>query len=137
MIVKSLEFKNININNVKKFLDTHPKTQLFSAKCFKGKKHILHCVNECLKTFASGRNISKSMQMEFLLFLTGTRQIKKAIKEVEVSKNSIFVAWGDNAEKDYRELKRNFDFKIKKLPKVNKEEELRAIEKSSLLVLKM
>ncbi len=135
MIVKTVKFKNLDMNAVKRFLEQHPETQLFSAKCFHGEKHVLHCVNECLKAFASDENIAKTKQVEFLLFLTGTRQIKKALQKATPEEQSIFTAWGKHAARDFEELRKQFSITIKPLPRVGKEEQLRAIERSSLFKL--
>ncbi len=135
MIVKAVEFKKLDKDGVFEFLSGHPKTQVFSLKCFKGKNHLIHSVNQTLKAFSSKTNISSKEEIEFLLRLTANRQINKALKQAEPSKRSVFVSWSNNAEKVFEEFKKTFKFKVIPLPSVPFEEELKAIEDSAVFWL--
>lgn len=58
------------------------------ARAVAGIRHLHACILNSLKGFAQKNNISKSLNVEILLYLSGYRQISKAIKRCGVSKTT-------------------------------------------------
>ena len=131
MIIKKVLFKDIPQNELISFLEKHPKTQVVNADLVFGQKHVLHCVQQLLKAFAQGRNLSKSEEMEFLLVISGNKQINKAINLIRVENKAVFVSWSDAAERTYDEFRNAFSFEETKMDDFSDEEIKRAIEKSA------
>jgi len=109
IIVKSITFKSFDFEQVKSFLDENRRTQIVSASSVFGKKHALHSVNQTLKAFAAGRNLARREEMEFLLRLSGMRQIERALAQCAPTKRSVFISWAENAGKVYAAFMRRFD----------------------------
>jgi len=106
MIIKGIEF--LSETDFSEFLDKHKKTQLFDAPLFVSKRHTEHCIQQALKAFAQKRNISKSAQLEFLLCLTGEKQVRKALEKAKVKgKKGVFVCWNNS----WNTFKKQFQFK--------------------------
>ena len=105
MIIKGLEF--LEKVNFAQFLDNHKKTQIFDMSLFVSKRHIEHCIQQALKAFAQKRNISKSVEMEFLLCITGEKQVSKALKKAVGGKKIVFVSW----DSSWNDFKKQFQFK--------------------------
>ena len=122
MIIKGLEFSKSY--DFAKFLDKHKKTQIFDMSLFVSKRHIEHCAQQALKAFVQNRNISKSVEMEFLLCLTGEKQVKNALKKAQVKKKGVFVSW----DSSWNEFKQQFKFKEIQL---KDKPDLDAIQKSA------
>ncbi len=131
MIIKKVLFKDIPQNELISFLEKHPKTQVVNADLVFGQKHVLHCVVQLLKAFAQGRNLSKSEEMEFLLVISGEKQINKAIERIKIENKGIFVSWSDDAENIYNEFKKVFSFEESELDDFPDEDVKKAIEKSA------
>jgi len=106
MIIKGIEF--LGKCDISKFLDKYKKTQIFDVSLFISKRHIEHCIQQALKAFAQKRNISRSVQLEFLLCLTAEKQVKKALEKAQITgKKAVFVSW----DKDWNAFKKEFQFK--------------------------
>ena len=58
--------------------------QFLDSRCVAGIDHLLFSAVNALRAFENGNNISKKLAIEFLLFVSGQRQIKKAISMVGV-----------------------------------------------------
>ena len=59
--------------------------QLFDLDRIAGSRHLLLATFNALKSYESKRRISRSLGMEVLLFISGTRQISEAIKRVGIT----------------------------------------------------
>jgi len=59
--------------------------QLFDLDSVAGSRHLLLATFNALKSYESKRRISRSLGMEVLLFISGTRQISEAIKRVGIT----------------------------------------------------
>ena len=58
--------------------------QFLDSRSVAGMGHLLFSAVNALRAFENGNNISKKLGVEFLLFVSGQRQIKKAISMVGV-----------------------------------------------------
>jgi len=63
-------------------------TQLFDIKGIAGREHLRFAVLNALKAWMSGKQLASSAAVEVLLYASGQRQIKNAIKALGVSSNS-------------------------------------------------
>ena len=93
--VKITGFKNIKIENIKEFVrkirqEIPPKTwiQFFDASVVATRQHPFFALLNAKLAFRNHKNISKSIQMETLLFSSGQHQINKAIKKIGINVNS-------------------------------------------------
>jgi KEOPS complex subunit Cgi121 len=59
--------------------------QFFNADMILGEEHILSAYEHAKRAFATNRNISQSLAMEILIYVSGEPQIASAIKKVGVS----------------------------------------------------
>lgn len=59
--------------------------QLFDLDRIAGSRHILLATFNAVKSYESKRRISRSLGMEILLFVSGTRQISEAVKRVGIT----------------------------------------------------
>jgi tRNA threonylcarbamoyladenosine modification (KEOPS) complex Cgi121 subunit len=109
VVVKGVVFKNFDLTQIKNFLHENPKTQIVSVGSVCGKKHALHSINQTLKAFAAQRNLAKQEEIEFLLRLSGQRQIERALCACTPKKRSVFISWSGKAQSVYSTLKREFD----------------------------
>lgn len=76
--------------------------QLLSPRCLAGFDHIYFASLNALKAFKQGRNISRSLAMELVVYASAQRQIEKAIRYlgVENSEGSVvIVALGPDRER--------------------------------------
>ncbi|MBS7634709.1 hypothetical protein KEJ34_04345 [Candidatus Bathyarchaeota archaeon] len=79
-------FKNIKIDNVDslfsfiKGISRNCHVQILDAALVAGFEHIYFAVLNALKSFKTGINVSRSLEVEVLLFASGQNQIKKAIE---------------------------------------------------------
>jgi len=110
--------------------------QFVDPKKVFGEKHILHCILLTERAFRNGTNVASSPEIEFLLRLSGTRQINKAIKQLSPGSEALVVVFGENAKKCYENTKEQIGwteikgFKLKSQP-----EEKDAMERAVLLNL--
>ncbi len=92
-------FAGVKVGNEKDFMvklrDAVPKgveVQFFDADLVATWQHLYFAVLNALMAFRSGRNISKSVAVEVVLFASAQRQIKKAIDHIGVKCSSVNVA---------------------------------------------
>lgn len=92
-------FSGVTIGNEKEFVPhvrcRMPKgveLQFFDASMVATWQHLFFAVLNALVAFKNGRNISKSLAVEIMLYASGQRQIKKAIERVGVKAKSKEVA---------------------------------------------
>jgi KEOPS complex subunit Cgi121 len=86
--LKDVRIKNIQVlfnfrRKIKKCL-----VQFFRAELIAGYDHLYFAILNALKTFENKTNISKKLEVEILLFLSGQHQIKKAIHLLGIGPNS-------------------------------------------------
>jgi KEOPS complex subunit Cgi121 len=58
---------------------------LIDAQAVAGIKHLKACILNSIKAFTQKNQISKSLNVEILLYLSGYRQISKAIERIGIS----------------------------------------------------
>lgn len=92
-------FRNVKIKDVEDFVKAARKEtpqsnriQFFDAKLVATWQHLYFAVLNALLSFKNGRNISKSVAMEVLLYASAQRQIRKAIQLMGVKCDSANVA---------------------------------------------
>ena len=126
MIIKKVLVNDATHNRLMDFLKNHPKTQLVKANLLMGRKHSINCVQQVLKAFAQGRNLSKSEELELILVISGERQILKALEIAKPDKEIAFISWN---EKDiWSDFIKEFDVEERE---IEESSDLSAIEKSS------
>ena len=135
MIVKAVAFNKLDEKKLLEFISANERVQVVPLLFFKGERHAVHSINQTLKAFAQGENISKTQGIEFLLRFLGERQIKKAVSFSRPSEKSLFVCWADDADSVFKKFSEIFDFKELKLPVVSLEDEKKAIEKTAVFFL--
>jgi tRNA threonylcarbamoyladenosine modification (KEOPS) complex Cgi121 subunit len=101
-------YRNVKIKDAKELLNTvrgeaiqDVEVQFFDADLVASWNHLYFAVLNALMTLRSGRNISKSLAVEVILYASAQRQIKKAIELIGVkncSKNVAVVILGANAD---------------------------------------
>lgn len=90
--------KDVNFGNIKELFDEIDKLkddyfyQIFDANAIGGIEHLYFAAVNALKAFDQGLNISKRFSLEFLLYVSGQRQISKAIEMVGVKSETKEVA---------------------------------------------
>lgn len=131
MIFKPVLVKKFTEDEIIAFVGKNEQTQIMPLSLFKGEKHIISSINQTLKAFADGENISRNQSIEFLLRFLGERQISKISGRMNYSNELLFVSWADNADRIYLDFVKKFGAVDTKLPKVDKETELNAIQKSA------
>lgn len=108
-----LGFKEVRILSVKNFLNkVRKKTnniplQIFDANCIAGEKHILFATLNALNAFKQNRNISKSIEVEILIYASGQRQITKALEMIGLKEDTseIAVAFITTKENEIKRIK--------------------------------
>jgi tRNA threonylcarbamoyladenosine modification (KEOPS) complex Cgi121 subunit len=92
-------FRNIMIGNAKEFLKAVLKVkrqrvwvQFFDAELVATWQHLHFAVLNALLAFKNERNISKSVEMEIVLYASAQRQIRRAIEFIGVKCDSANVA---------------------------------------------
>ncbi|MBS3815507.1 MAG: hypothetical protein KGY45_02965 [Hadesarchaea archaeon] len=77
------------IKKIKEISESHNVTsQVFDAECIAGKKHIIHSTRLALKAIESGNNFAESPDIELACWISGTRQINKALKNVGIREDT-------------------------------------------------
>lgn len=130
IIVKAIEFKKFDLDSILDFLKHKRKTQVVDYGCVYGRIHALHSVFQTLKAFRNNENISNKEEIEFLLRLSGKRQIGKALEYCKPKKKSIFISW--DKKNVFEEFRKNFDFREIELQKISKEGVKDALERSAV-----
>ncbi len=115
------------------------KAQILDADVVCGKEHIEVAYEHAKRAFEEGRNKSKSIEMELMLYASGKRQIKEAIEFIGAKEkgNYVFIFFNvdeNKARKFVEDLGMKIDDSviqpsIKKLKKFVSEEELKTIDK--------
>lgn len=92
-------FRNVRISDAEEFVKAvgkekhqHVWVQFFDAELVATWQHLHFAVLNALLAFKNGRNISKSVAMEAMLYASAQRQIKKAIGLIGVKCGSANVA---------------------------------------------
>ena len=88
--VKILSVKNF-LNKVRKKTNNIP-LQIFDANCIAGEKHVLFATLNALNAFKQKRNVSKSIEVEILIYASGQRQIAKAIEMIGLKEETSEIA---------------------------------------------
>lgn len=135
VLIKGIEFEKLDSDRLMDFLSENKKTQVVDAKCFFGEKHVIHSILQTLKAFRDKSNISKSEELEFLVRLSGQRQIKNALSICKPRKKVVFVSWNKNDKKIFSKLKKEFKVKARVLKEPDKESQKDAIEKTATFYL--
>jgi KEOPS complex subunit Cgi121 len=101
-------FRNAGIKDTEEFMKTARKqlpektwVQFFDAELVASWQHLYFAVLNALLAFKNGRNISKTVAMEVMLYASAQRQISKAIQLIGVKRDSTNVAVaiiGENTE---------------------------------------
>ncbi len=74
-----------------------------------GEKHVLHCIVLTDKAFKNGKNIAKNPQIELLLRLAGTGQVRRAMALLKPNDTAVLIAFGKNASKNYSSALKELD----------------------------
>ena len=91
-------FRNVQIDDVNKFLENFRKQnkgtpiQFFDAKHVAGSQHLYFAALNALNAFEKGRNISNNLAVEVLLYASAQRQITKAVEMLGLEQDSSEVA---------------------------------------------
>ena len=101
-------FRNVGIRDAEEFVKAARKElpqktwiQFFDAELVSTWQHLYFAVLNALLAFTNGRNISKTVAMEVMLYASAQRQIRKAIQLIGVKRASANVAVviiGENPE---------------------------------------
>jgi tRNA threonylcarbamoyladenosine modification (KEOPS) complex Cgi121 subunit len=101
-------FKSIRIRNKEEFLkkihkekQSNVEIQFFDAKSVATWQHLYFALLNALTAFKNGENISKSLEMETMIYASAQRQIRKAIKLIGIGNDASEVALlivGDDSE---------------------------------------
>ncbi len=102
---------------------------LVNPRCIKGPRHALSCIMTAIDSHLSGTGIARDLAMEFLVRLTGKRQINKAMECLlpREAGGRVVLVWIS------QEPVPSLDFEETVIPQASKEEELEAIERRLLL----
>jgi tRNA threonylcarbamoyladenosine modification (KEOPS) complex Cgi121 subunit len=85
-----LGFKEVKLGEINTFVDeikvklSPAKAQVFDADRIAGSPHLFFALLNALNAIKQGRSISKTLEIEVLLYASGQRQIDKAIRIVGV-----------------------------------------------------
>ena len=79
--------------------------QLFDPSAVRGKMHLVASYLNAIESFRDGRNNSKSVSMEMLLYVSFTRQIGEAISIAGAKTNNDFIIFS-NSKKAYSMISR-------------------------------
>lgn len=88
--ISILGFKNVRVDHVEDFLEkvktgiTPATAQIVDASYIAGKPHLLFAFLNAKKSFEEGLAISENLEMETLLYASGSRQISRAIEMLGV-----------------------------------------------------
>ena len=92
-----LGFSNVKIEDPNSLLEqfrTEIKTpiQFFDARFVAGKQHLYFAAVNALNAFIKKTNISNNLAVETLLYASGQRQIKKAVKMLGITQKTTEIA---------------------------------------------
>ncbi len=103
----------IVINDTEKFLQNLKKIskekntviQALDADKLAGEEHIRFAVEKAINSFEKGRNVSKDLAKEIMLYAAGTRQINRAMRlGVHNGKNNIALVVIGEAELEFKDI---------------------------------
>ncbi|MCD6512558.1 MAG: hypothetical protein J7K61_03030 [Thermoplasmata archaeon] len=77
--------------------------QIFDASVICGKDHVIAAYNHAKRAFENGDNITKSIEMEMLLYVAAKRQINEAIKFAGAKEKGEYVIFMYGVEQDKAE----------------------------------
>lgn len=135
MLIKAIRFIDFDLDSILDFVESKKQTQIVGSKTVFGKTHVIHSVNQTLKAFRNNENVSKNQNIEFLIRLSGRRQIKEALKICEPTQKSVFVSWNKNAKRIFISFKERFKFREIALQKVSEKELKEALERSAMVCI--
>lgn len=93
-----LGFTDVRVDDVTRFMARTRNTlkpvtvQFFDAERIAGSTHLTFAVLNALQAFHQRRNLSKSLEVEVLLYASGQRQIGKAIKMLGLRRDTTTAA---------------------------------------------
>lgn len=91
-----------NESYVKKISEKRQVTiQFFNADLIASWEHLYFSILHSIKSFKQGRNLSSNLDLEILLYASGQRQIKVAIKELGIGleiKNIALIIYGNSVD---------------------------------------
>jgi KEOPS complex subunit Cgi121 len=97
-VAKVLGFTDVRVNDVTTFMEHTRNTlkpvavQFFDAERIAGLVHLTFALLNALQAFDQQRNLSKSLEVEVLLYASGQRQIVKAIEKLGLRKDTTTIA---------------------------------------------
>ncbi|MCD6448719.1 MAG: hypothetical protein J7L58_06765 [Thermoplasmata archaeon] len=116
------------------------KGQILDASVVCGKEHLEVAYDHARRAFEEGRNKSRSIEMEFLLYASTKRQIKEAIEFIGAKNEGEYAfVFFEGEEKEAREFVRELGLEIddavlepniEKLKKFVDERELETVDKT-------
>lgn len=84
-----------------------PKTgchvQLVDPEKVFGEKHLVHCILLASKVFKEKNNVASTPELELLVRLAGTKQIKNAIRLLKPRDKAVLVVFGKDATRCYKD----------------------------------
>ncbi len=76
-----IEDKDIFLKKIKKISEKQKIViQVLDADKLAGEEHLRFAVQKAIKAFENGKNIAQDLSKEILLYVSGTRQISKAVR---------------------------------------------------------
>lgn len=129
--IKGIRFKRLDTDAVLAFLRKHHSVQVVAARACAGGLHAQHAVLQAEKAFRQKKNTARTRQLEFLVRLSGQRQIKKAVKACTPTANSVFVSWSPAAQRTFSEFKKQFAVAEVKIREPPPEKIKQALEKTA------
>jgi KEOPS complex subunit Cgi121 len=133
-------FRNVIITDAKAFVESvkgacrDVDIQFFDAELVATCQHLHLAVLNALMAFDTGRNISKSLAVEILLYSSGYRQIRKALELVGIKKGQTNIAGIIVSEKE-----KSVNHALSVLPKFtgsSPDETVLQLSKSKILCIK-
>jgi KEOPS complex subunit Cgi121 len=97
-VATGLGFTDVRVNDVTTFMEHVRNTlkpvavQFFDAERIAGSVHLTFALLNALQAFDQQRNLSKSLEVEVLLYASGQRQIGKAIKMLGLRRDTTTIA---------------------------------------------
>ncbi|MGC8939316.1 MAG: KEOPS complex subunit Cgi121 [Candidatus Bathyarchaeia archaeon] len=72
------------LEKIRKEKSSNVEIQFFDARCIAGWQHLYFAVLNALTAFKNGRNISKNLAVEVILYASAQRQIRKALEKLGI-----------------------------------------------------
>lgn len=104
--------------------------QVVNADFIVGREHVEFAVKKALDSFKSGKNISRDLSIEIMLYLSGKRNIDKAM-EIGVKKgknDALFILYGDDTENLEKEIEDRYVVEEKDLLRYDKSKKEKIME---------